>query len=277
MKRIYPVLLAVLLVTSCTNVKKKSNRSSSLDEVTSNNQTSDQSVTSQVITTTSPVTSQGKSETAPTSAGVSKTSQTPSKTTNTSAKTSTSVPSGNLPGGFTFFDPPTNTPIEIKTSLSADDWWNNDLTTDFPTTDWAHIYGHNLTNPDFYLNEEGGLVMDQKYKGFRTPLFHHSGPKLEIRIGISQVNNAGGKPDTSVPTGYFFFYDKNGNYFSNLTHVVEQETITSKTTELKFYVTGDNTENVAYFEFRLAALTFKGQQNYNFGIGHVNVHSWERA
>ena len=267
MQKILPILVSILVISGCTASPKKHKQSSSIDERSSQIVTSGVAPTSEGTSVTSAATS---STTKPTSA---------SKPTSTSKPTSSSTPVSPLPGGYTMFDAPTNTPIEVTTTLSdpsGDSWWNNDLRYEFPTEDWSHIYGHNLTTPKFYDNEAGGLKMDQKYKGFQTPLFHHTGAKLEFNIGISQVNNASGKPDTSVPTGYFFFYDKNVNYLSNLTHTVEQETITAKTTNLHFYITGEHTVDVAYFEFRLNALTFKGSQNYNFGIGNVNVHSWER-
>ena len=279
MKKILPVLVALLVISGCTSTNKKSKRSSSYDEVTSENVSSIQPETSIIDQSsnnpTSVVTS--ISNVSPTT-GTSYFPTTASKTSSSSITASTSTSqSGTLPNNYIIFDPPTNTPIEITTSTSPDDWWNNDLRYDFPTDDWAHIYGNNLTTPKFYDNEAGGLKMDQKFKGFRTPRFHHTGAKLEIRLGISQVNNAGGTTDKNVPTAYLFFYDASGNYISNLTKTVEQETITSKTTEVQIYVTGSNIENVSYFEFRLNALTFKGSQNYNFGIGSVGVHSWTYA
>ena len=275
MKKLLPILVSILVISGCTASPKKHKQSSSLDERTSEIVTSGVAPTSEGTSATSVATSAtSKPTSAPTSA-----SKPTSSTTTTSKPTSSSTPVSPLPGGYTMFDAPTNTPIEITTTLSdpsGDSWWNNDLRYEFPTEDWSHIYGHNLTTPKFYDNDSGGLKMDQKYKGFQTPLFHHTGAKLEFNIGISQVNNASGTPDKSVPTGYFFFYDKNGNYLSNLTHTVEQETITANTKNVHFYVTGEHTVDVAYFEFRLNALTFKGSQNYNFGIGNVNVHSWER-
>lgn len=275
MKKILPILVSILVISGCTASPKKHKQSSSIDERSSQIITSGVVPTSERTSATSAATSSTtKLTSAPTSASI------PASSTSSASKpTSSSTPVSPLPGEYTMFDAPTNTPIEVTTTLSdptGDSWWNNDLRYDFPSEDWSHIYGHNLTTPDFYRNESGGLVMDQRYKGFQTPLFHHTGAKLQINIGISQVNNASGKPDTSVPTGYFFFFDKNGNYLSNLTHTVEQETITAKTTNVKFYLTGEHTVDVAYFEFRLNALTFKGSQNYNFGIGNVNVHSWER-
>lgn len=279
MKKILPILVALLVISGCTSTNKKSKRSSSNDEVTSENVSSihpETSITNQSSNNpTSVVTS--ISNVSPTT-GTSYFPTTASKTSSSSITTSTSTSqSWTLPNNYIIFDPPTNTPIEIATSTSTADWWNNDLRYDFPTDDWAHIYGENLTTPKFYDNEAGGLRMDQKFKGFRTPRFHHTGAKLEIRLGISQVNTAGGETDKKVPTAYLFFYDASGNYISNLTKTVEQETITLKTTEVQIYVTGSNIENVSYFEFRLNALTFKGSQNYNFGIGSVGVHSWTYA
>lgn len=214
MKKILPILVSILVISGCTASPKKHKQSSSTDESSSQIITSGVAPTSEGTSSTSATTS---ATTKPTSAPTSASKPT---STSTSKPTSSSTPVSPLPGGYTMFDAPTNTPIEVTTTLSdpsGDSWWNNDLRYEFPTEDWSHIYGHNLTTPKFYDNEAGGLKMDQKYKGFQTPLFHHTGAKLEFNIGISQVNNASGKPDTSVPTGYFFFYDKNGNYLSNLT------------------------------------------------------------
>ena len=276
MKKILPILVSILVISGCTASPKKHKQSSSNDEKSSEIVTSGVAPTSEGTSATSAATSATtKPTTAPTSA-----SKPTSSPTSTSKPTSSSTPVSPLPGEYTMFDAPSNTPIEVTTTLSdpsGDYWWNNELKHEFPTDDWSHIYGHNITNPQFYANDAGGLKMDQKYKGFQTPLFHHTGAKLEFHMLISQVNNASGKPDKSVPTGYFFFYDKNGTYLANLTHVVEQETITVTKTDVHFYVTGEHTADVAYFEFRLNALTFNGSQNYNFGIGNVNVHSWERV
>ena len=274
MKKILPLVIAVLAVAGCTPNNKRSKRTSSTDEDTSANISSVESTSINSEAVSSVISSQTNPSSATPTTASSNTSTGASSSSKPSSSSTSVTPSGELPNNYTKFDPPTNSPVEITTSLSPDDWWNNDLTTDFPNNDWAHIYGYNLTNPSIYANDAGGIKMDQKYKGIRTPLFHHTGPKLEIRMDISQVNNAGGTPDKSVPTGYFFFYNANGDYLSNLTHTVEQETIVKNTTQVKFYVTGTNTENVAYLEFRLNALTFKGSQNYNFGVGGLNIHSW---
>lgn len=260
MKKILAFLVALLAISGCTTTNKKPRRSSSFDEGSSLNTSSQESTS---------VNSEG------TSASVSSQSSQPSSSPSSASSSTSVTPSGQLLGNYPIFDPPTNTPVEINTSTSTDDWWNNSLKTYMPEN-WDYLYGNNiLQNGQFYANTEGGLKMDQHYKGFRTCLFHHTGPKLEIRFGISQYNEAQNKtPNKSVPTGYLFFFDKDGSYLSNLTYIIEHETIVPNKNEVKFYITGSGTANVAYFEFRLNDLTFKGDKCYNFGIDKVNVHSW---
>lgn len=297
MNKFVPVLLSVLLVTGCNTPTKKSKAKSSSVE-----QTSETTVTlaptsvdptTVTPTTSAPTTAPTTVQTSQTPSGVSSSSSKPTTaptTTTTSVPSSTSqiVPTEDLPNNLTKFYAPSNTPIELQTDLSTPHWWNNSMIDDMPSDDWTFIYGSQCSrgdygshpSPSFYSSNNdapGGLKIDQRGKGFQTPMFHHTGAKLEIKMVISQVNQASDKPDTSVPTGYFLFYDNEGHYLSNLTHAVEQETITSKTTQVHFYVTGAETSSVAYFEFRLTAITFKGSQCYNFGIGSINVNSWERV
>ncbi len=271
MKKILPILIATLVIAGCTPTRRKKQPSSSSDEGTSLNPTSINPSVEPSISSQAPTSATSISSVGPTSA--SKPSSSQSKPSSTSASSS---PLGPLPGGYPIFEPPTNTPYELKTSTSPDDWWNSDMKTEMPEN-WDYLYGQKiLTEPDFYKNAEGGLAMDQHYKGFRTCLFHHNGPKLEIRFYVSQYNYAsGGTPNKNVPTGYLFFFDNNGTYLSNLTYTVEHETFKPSSSEVQFYITGSGTQNVAYFEFRLNDLTFEGKKCYNFGISKVGIHSWQ--
>lgn len=190
--------------------------------------------------------------------------------------------------GYYQMDLPKNkTPFDLKTTLSADtsSWSNNNLLTrdDFFSTDFRFIYGNSCddgpsgqkASPSFYQNEKGGLKMDQKNKGFQTQLFEHEGAKLEIRIGITQVNNANDKPEIGKETMGIYYFNKLGKYLGK--HSVVEKTIETSTKEIKYYETASYTKDIAYFEVRLNAMAYKGQQCYNFGIGYCNFKSWERA
>ena len=311
MKRILPVLVALLVISGCTSTNKKPKRSSSLDEASSSILSSEEQTSSHIDptsqagtsagtskTSVSPTTASVKPTTAPTTAS-SKTSSSSKTSATTSSKTSSSSPTPSGDEYIRFseypsislrkFLAPTNTPIELITHLSEHHWWENQMLDEMPSDDWTFIYGNKTSrgdygdskvSPSFYSVDQGkpgGLRMDQKWKGFQTPLFHHTGAKLEIKMVISQVNNNTDKPEDSLPIGFFLFYDKDANYLENLTHEVSRGQITANTDQVHFYCTGSGTEDVAYFEFRLVALPSKNSQCYNFGIGEVNVNSWERA
>lgn len=297
MKKILPVLVALLVISGCTSTNKKPKRSSSNDEVTSQNLSSQAPEVSSVNPSSQVVTSAGTSLTSTTPTTV-----TTKPTTVTSKPTSKPTTSGTTPSGderITFDDypsvslrkflAPTNTPVELVTHLSEHHWWENEMLDEMPNNDWTFIYGNKTSrgdygddkvSPSFYSVDQGkpgGLRMDQKWKGFQTPLFHHTGNKLEINMVISQVNNNTDKPEDSLPIGFFLFYDQDSNYLENLTHAVSRGQITANTTQVHFYCTGEGTSSVAYFEFRLVALPSKSSQAYNFGVGELNVNSWERV
>lgn len=299
MKKIIPVLIALLLVSGCTSTKK--NKRTTTIQSSSNEQSSSEAISSssQDVTSSSATSSSssGTSSSKPSSSVTTSSSHTTSSSASSSSRPSSSstsstsgqhLPTETLPNNLKAFYAPSNTPVELTTHLSTPHWWENDFKEDLPSSDWSYIYGNNNSRgdwgdhpqPQFYSSNNGnpgGLRMDQERKGFQSCLFHHTGEKLEIRLGISQVNDAKFNSDTSVPTGYFLFYDKNAHYLDNLTYTLEHDKINSNTTEIKFYVTGTTTENVAYLEFRLNTLPYKGQTSYNFGVGYLNINSWERA
>lgn len=238
-------------------------------------------------------TSDVSSTSIPTSGGSSITSTpTTSKTStpSSSSKSSSTSESGDpyfdgkviLPTGDYQCDKPTNTPIQIVTSYDSSDWWQEDIKDELPS-DMAFIYGNNSSdgpsghyaNPPMYQNDEGGLKISKERQGIRSPLFTHSGEKLEIRIGISQLTNASGTPDKNKDTGYIYFFDSNGDLLSSKTVTVEENSIDSNTQYLRYYVLG--AQQIAYFEFRLNVQPYKNSQNYNFGIGYLAVHSWPQA
>lgn len=174
-----------------------------------------------------------------------------------------------LPTGNYQCDKPTNSPIQIVTSNDSSDWWQEDIVEELPS-DMAFIYGNNSSDgpsghyagPTMYQNEAGGLKISKETQGIRSPLFTHSGEKLEIRIGISQLTNASGTPDKNKDTGYIYFFNSNGDFLSSKTVTVEENSIDSNTQYLRYYVLG--AQQIAYFEFRLNVQPYKNSQNYNF-------------
>lgn len=175
-------------------------------------------------------------------------------------------------------------PMKLKTTLSADtsSWSNNDMYEYMPTN-FRYVYrnsyqdgpsGHR-SSPTFYSNSNpGGLKIANTGVGFQSTMFEHTGEKLEIRIGISQVNNASGNPQKNKDTVHIYFFNKQGQLIT--ISYIEENTITASTNELKIYLT-DHAKEVNYFEFRVNAMPYKGSQCYNFGVGYCNFKSWERA
>ena len=190
--------------------------------------------------------------------------------------------------GFYQMDLPKNhkNPYNLKTTLSQDDssWSNNDLKEYLPSS-FRYIYknacddgpSYHKASAKFYSsnnNAPGGLKIDNIGVGFQSQMFVHTGEKLEIRIGISQVNNSSDKPEKGKDPIHIYFFNKEGKYLDK--HVIEHGSIEAKTKELHFYYT-KNAKEVAYFEFRVNAMPYKGEQCYNIGISYCNFKSWERA
>ncbi len=177
-------------------------------------------------------------------------------------------------------------PVEIRTTLSADSssWFNTAFEGDVGNG-YRYIYrnscsdgpsGHKCGVETYSTSHDGGgLKISNTGAGFGTPLFEHEGAKLEIRIGISSVNNSSEKPTTNKDTFHIYYFDKNNSYLGKT--VIAEGTISTSSKELKFYYTESNAINVAYFEFRCNALPYKGGQSYNVGIGYCNIKSWERV
>lgn len=189
--------------------------------------------------------------------------------------------------GYYTMDLPKNyqNPFELKTTLSADtsSWSNNDMKEYLPTS-FRYIYKnayddgptYHKASPSFYSSNQdkpGGLKIANVGVGFQTSMFYHTGEKLEIRIGISQVNNASGSPEKGKDPFHIYFYNNKGNYIDK--YIIEEGSITTNTTEIKFYYT-NKASDVAYFELRCNASPYKGSQCYNIGINYCNFKSWER-
>ena len=264
-------LISLLLLSNCSNANVPSNTSSS--------STNSSSISSYSSENTTSITSNQSSQT---SSNVS--SQTTSNTTS-SQEVAWETNRYKLECGYYQMDLPKNyqSPYNLKTTLSQDNssWSNNDLTSSLPTG-FRYIYRNacddgptnHKTSAKFYSNAAGGLKLDNTGVGFQTLMFSHTGEKLEIRIGISQVNNSSDTKQEGKDTFHIYFFDKNGNYLDK--HKVEEGTISTSTKEIKFYYT-NNAKDVAYFEFRVNAMPYKSSQCYNVGISYCNIKSWERA
>jgi len=270
MKKII-ILLLILLITGCS--RRQSSSTTSITSTTISN-SSTQSITS--------ATSSSKTST-----------QSSSSKTSTTSYEDDEYMKGRplLPNGYAQIDAPTNSPVTLVTSTSSEDWYNVDWTTNRPD-DWRYIYKNAVDNgptghkcsPGFYSYNEsdpdkypGGLKFTNPFIGFQSMKFTHTGEKLEIRIYITQVNNATDKVDEKNPTGYLYFFKSSGELMSNLTYTIEQGSITTKTEYLKCYITGNNIKDVTHFQFWTQAKPFKGEQCYNFGVGQVGIHSWTYA
>lgn len=118
--------------------------------------------------------------------------------------------------------------------------------------------------------------MDQATKGFQTGEFTHTGAKLEIRIGISQVNNSGSGDNTNKDVFRIYYFNNKGALLGQDNYQDGHINAQSAGKYLKIYKTDSYTSQIAYFEFRLINQAYKGNQKYNFGIDYVNLKSWER-
>ena len=278
--------ISVSPITSLSTSESTSNIESKTTNVVSSTQIASSTSYTQTSTTYVRPTSSTYVSSKPTS------SSKPSSTSLSKTSSTSYIPSDIegrevLPCGYVKLDKPTNSPIIINTSYSSSDWFEAMITDDFPSNDWTHIYGNSCSkwpSPHYYAGKfysydasdtkqyPGGVKLDQRSKGFQTPLFSHTGNKLEIRLGVSQMNNSSTKPTAGQPVAYFYFYNSDGDFLIDKTITIGDSEIDSKTTEIKKYVYGAS--SVAYFEFRLNQLPFKSSQSYNIGIGKVSIHSW---
>lgn len=275
-KKILFLAITLFAITNCGNNTDLSLSTSSINQTTP--------LTSSNIATPKVTTNN-------TSKDTTKPSSTTNKVTSVSSNTTVSKPweEGRtlLDCGYYQMDLPKNhlTPYNLKTTLSADDssWSNNDMKEYLPSG-FRYIYknacddgpAYHKASAKFYSSNNkapGGLKIDNTGVGFQSSMFTHTGAKLEIRIGISQVNNASDKPEEGKDTFHIYFFNKEGKYLNK--YIVEEKTITTNTKEIKFYWT-ENASEIAYFEFRCNAMPYKGQQCYNIGISYCNFKSWER-
>jgi len=272
-KYVFPFLLFSL--TSCNFSFAKSilsnlgvvSEESALSAISNNDSTSQNittNTTSQNITSSS-------SQTTSTAANTTTTSQ------DQSTWSLTDHGNDKLPIGNVYAPAPNNiyTPTVLVYDYETSSWVNRETKDSFPNNNWSYIYGNNITNPSFYAESSGGgLKMDQKYKGFQSEAFNcASGKRIELRINISQVNNASGEGSID-PWGYIYFYDKYTNLLTDKTIELSSGDIrVSNAGNYKRWYVND-AENISYFEFRLAALCHYGKQNYNIGIDKVSIKLW---
>lgn len=289
------VVLLVLTSALLVGCRRGVLPTSSEQSITGDAPTSVTSQTPATSTAPSSITGATSASSATTSSSQSSSSTKPTSSTTTSHSSSTSE-GGEREGdwfdehyyysdlGYYAMGAPKNAsnPINLKTTLSEDasSWYNYAFTDDIG--DFRFIYrnscddgetGHK-TSVSWYGNEAGGLKFAQNGNGFGSPKFTHTGAKLEIRIGISQLTNNSEEPKKNKDTAYVYFFDTNDNYLGKYT--IAEGKISSSTTEIKFYWT-ENAASVAYFEFRINALPYKNSQCYNLGVGYCNFKSWERA
>ena len=158
-----------------------------------------------------------------------------------------------------------NSPIDITS------WATFDMESSLPDY-WSHIYGNKITNASFYASANGGGVkMDQLHKGLQSP-FINSWEKIEVRLSISSVNNNSKKPDKGKPIMWVYGYNQNSQLIEQ--GEISEGSINANTKTVQFYI---RNSNVAYFEIRLNAFPYKGNQCYNFGIGGVSLKGWPYA
>ena len=190
--------------------------------------------------------------------------------------------------GFYAMDLPKNaSPINIPTSNSSSDWQEFDMKENMPTN-YRYIYknacddgpsGHHAS-PSFYSYNSskpkdypGGLKIAMPGVGFQSPLFSHTGYKLELRFGISQVNNCNDSV-THGDVAHVYFFNSSGGYLGKYVFAEGSVTVSTAGNYLQCYWE-NNASNVAYFEFRVNQKPFKGSQVYNIGIGYCNIKSWQ--
>lgn len=288
-------LLLILLLSSCDLLV---NNNSSSDFLSSETHSSIENSSISSPTSSEDSSSASSSISSPSSSESLSSSENSSsnETSSNSSSSSSSIPQEIpweqdrhlLDCGYYQMDLPKNyqSPINLKTTLEADSssWSNNDLKDSLPYG-FRYIYRNacddgpknHKTSADFYSSNNkapGGLKIANTGVGFQSPMFNHTGEKLEIRIGLSQINNCNDKKEEGKDTFHIYFFNKEGEYLFK--YVVEEKTISTSTKEIKFYWT-QNAKDIAYFEFRCNAKPYKGSQCYNVGISYCNFKSWERA
>ena len=164
-------------------------------------------------------------------------------------------------------------PENVNNPIDVTNWVNFDFYNSIPDY-WSYIQGNNKVNSrgDFYADSAGGgFKFSQLYYGLQTPLLN-TWKKFEVRLSISKVANNSQKKDVDEPIFHIYGYDITGKMIH--TQYIEQGTITAQSEgkEIKFYLSN---EDVCYFELRLNAFPYKGNQCYNFGVDEISIKGWQ--
>lgn len=173
-------------------------------------------------------------------------------------------------------------PINLVTDNETSSWNNNSIKTSSELGNFRYIYKNacddgetnHKTSVKFYSNDLGGVKLTERGCGIGSPMFSHTGNKLEIRFKVSQVSNA--SPDTQNDekcAGVYFF--NSSEQLIGQAYIPNSQ-LNEKNKTPTIYWT-DRASEVAYFEFRLKAMPHKGSQSYNLGISEVNFKSWPNA
>lgn len=172
----------------------------------------------------------------------------------------------NLPIGNTSVSGPKNT-----TPHDITNWVDYDFSSSMPSY-WTFIMGNNkVANGDFYAESSGGgFKFSHVNYGIQSPLLN-SWLKTEVRLTVSQVksNSQSVNQHRDKPIFHIYSYDINGKYLGVQTY--DQQSSFANTKEIKFYIANPD---MAYFEIRLYAFPYKGQQCYNFGVSKISIKGW---
>lgn len=134
--------------------------------------------------------------------------------------------------------------------------------------------GHKCSPKMYAESSGGGVKFTSVGVGLETPLFTHTGFKLEIRIGISQVNNASDTPEKGKDPLHIYYFNSSNHYIGK--DVISEGTITTSTAKnyVRVYNETSYTKDIAWFEVRMNTKPYKGSQSYNIGVEYISIKSW---
>jgi hypothetical protein len=241
----------------------------------------------------SSTTSQSDSTSSSTSESTSSTSQSSDSSSSSSSSSSSTSSSDDwfsgrteLDCGYYSMDLPKNSasPVTLVTDNTSTSWDENATKESIPT-DFRYIYKNayddgptnHKTSPNFYSSNNdapGGIKFTGAGIGLQSKMFTHTGNKLEIRIGISQVNNASGIPVKNADTFHLYYFNNVGSLLGHSAVVAETITTSSAGNYVKIYCTESYTSSIAYVDLRMNANAYKGSQLYNVGVNYLNIKSW---
>lgn len=293
-KKLLLSLIPLLLLASCGETTPTDSSTGHNPHTGDTSTSTSESTTSSESSSTSGSTSTGStSASTSTSTGGSSTS---GGSSSSSTSTSTSTSSSTTHEGDDWFDdktylecgsysagkPKNTSPITIPTTNVGTDAVKYD-TKNNVTSPMRYIYrnsvddgpsGHKCSAQMYAESSGGGVKFTQTGVGLETPYFTHTDFKLEIRIGISQVNNASDTPDKGKAPLHIYFFNKDNQYLGK--EEVPEGSIETKTAGnyVRVYNEQSYTKNVAWFEVRLNAKPYKSSQCYNIGVEYISIKSW---